>query len=242
MLVPEPQRPPTPKLVHTDTRRQLFQRGVSTPASPRSRASPFRPIPPQTHGSPRVPLAASTSSGRPNSTSVIPRCAASRDAQQALYCHPRRPRPRTRTGLRTEFQYARRPRKRHAWAWTRVSTASAVSATRSATRDGGRDGQRDDAKTVLARSVVRAGDKLGQREVNTAAPEHPGTRDVIWLNRALRPACTSHHERLASTFNPKVAGSRPARPHETREDPRTPENRPQLRGKDQRTASPRRIP
>jgi hypothetical protein len=56
------------------------------------------------------------------------------------------------------------------------------------------------------------GDEGGQQKVNNAAPEHPRTSELIWLNRLFRPACPSHHKSLASTFNPKAAGSIPARP------------------------------
>jgi hypothetical protein len=53
---------------------------------------------------------------------------------------------------------------------------------------------------------------MGQQKVNNAVPEHPKLSELIWLNGTLRPAFPSHHKRLASTFNPKVAGSIPARP------------------------------
>ena len=56
------------------------------------------------------------------------------------------------------------------------------------------------------------GYNMGQQKVNNAAPEHPRTCELIWLNSAFRPASPSYHESLASTLNPKVEGSNPSRP------------------------------
>jgi hypothetical protein len=53
---------------------------------------------------------------------------------------------------------------------------------------------------------------VGQQEVNKAAPEHARTRELIRLDCAHRPGFPKCHKRPASTFNPKVAGSIPARP------------------------------
>src|SRR5512133_799689 len=60
--------------------------------------------------------------------------------------------------------------------------------------------------------VVYTEDKMGQQNVNKAAPEHPRTCELIWLNGAFRPACPSRHKSLAPTFNSKVTGSIPVRP------------------------------
>jgi hypothetical protein len=53
---------------------------------------------------------------------------------------------------------------------------------------------------------------MGQQKVNDAAPAHPSGPELIWLSDARCPASPSHHETVAPTFNPKVAGSIPARP------------------------------
>src|SRR3954463_4764257 len=75
----------------------------------------------------------------------------------------------------------------------------------------------------VAKVVVLADDKMGQQKVNKATPEHPKRRELIWLNRALQPACPSHRESLAATFNPKVTGSIPVRPMRRKKClPRTP--------------------
>jgi hypothetical protein len=56
---------------------------------------------------------------------------------------------------------------------------------------------------------------MGQQKVNKATREHPIWSELIWLNQALRPGIPSGQESRASTLNPKVEGSIPARPMET---------------------------
>jgi len=53
---------------------------------------------------------------------------------------------------------------------------------------------------------------MGHQKVNKAAPEDTRNRELIGLNHAVRPASSSQQKRLPATFNPKVAGSIPARP------------------------------
>jgi len=62
--------------------------------------------------------------------------------------------------------------------------------------------------------VASSDDTAGQQKVNKWIPRRPSTRERIWLDNAIWPAAARTHERLASTFNPKVAGSIPARPIE----------------------------
>jgi hypothetical protein len=64
----------------------------------------------------------------------------------------------------------------------------------------------------VTRFVVSADDSAGQQKVNKSIPERPSTRERICLNHAIWPAAARTQERLESTFNPKVAGSIPARP------------------------------
>jgi hypothetical protein len=65
--------------------------------------------------------------------------------------------------------------------------------------------------------VVNMSVKLGQQRVNRSAPEHPRLLERNQLDEAVRPAGPRVREGLASTFNPKVAGSIPARPSKTQD-------------------------
>jgi hypothetical protein len=53
---------------------------------------------------------------------------------------------------------------------------------------------------------------MGQQKINKTTPDHPSLRKWNRLNEAADPAAPRVRERPASTFNPKVAGSIPARP------------------------------
>jgi hypothetical protein len=55
-------------------------------------------------------------------------------------------------------------------------------------------------------------DEPGQQQVNRIARLSPISPEPIWLNGALCEFTREHAKPAASTFNPKVAGSIPARP------------------------------
>ncbi len=65
---------------------------------------------------------------------------------------------------------------------------------------------------VAAASVAASGDAMGQQRVNKSTPRRPSVLERNWLDEAIRPVRSRAPETLASTFNPKVAGSIPARP------------------------------
>src|SRR5262249_32472187 len=64
----------------------------------------------------------------------------------------------------------------------------------------------------LKQSVARPVDATGQQRVNELARDSAISRDSIWLDYASCSLISSLHESPRPTFNPKVAGSIPARP------------------------------
>jgi hypothetical protein len=60
--------------------------------------------------------------------------------------------------------------------------------------------------------LVRLGDKMGQPQVNNVPPPAPISADEIPLSGAALRTDPTAREPGRSTFNPKVAGSNPARP------------------------------
>jgi hypothetical protein len=71
--------------------------------------------------------------------------------------------------------------------------------------------------------VVSTDDRAGQQKVIKSIPERPSSRERMCLNHAIWPAAARTQERLKSTFNPRGAGSspaRPIRPEKIREHPR----------------------
>jgi hypothetical protein len=64
----------------------------------------------------------------------------------------------------------------------------------------------------VANRVASLSDKLGQRQVNTMAQPGRISPEPIWLIDAALGAHARARKPVAATFNPKVAGSIPARP------------------------------
>jgi hypothetical protein len=51
----------------------------------------------------------------------------------------------------------------------------------------------------------------GERRVNKLTPDRPNLPDSLWLDKAIGGAIARTREPPASTFDPEVAGSNPAR-------------------------------